>query len=166
MGQQFGLVSNAVDAVDRIRRLGWVGDWRTRSESRQQTRMEESSSRLEPVVIPTRRGAEQLNRVMETLARVELSDGLDLGSLLADTSGRVPADATIIAIVCGVTIETALALGMLRRAGFAVTALVNSHDDEHFVRISGLLLEQGIDSRILRDEESVGGICRDQMKGR
>ena len=38
--------------------------------------MRERSDRLEPLMVETRRGAEQLMRIVETLARVELAAGL------------------------------------------------------------------------------------------
>ncbi len=163
MNVQFGLVSNGVDAADRIRRTGWVGDWRTRDESRQNTALSDSSDRLQPIVVPTRKGPGQITQIIETLARVELSDGLDLISLLAETTQRMPADASVIVIVSEISLPTAVALGIVRRSGFAVTAIVNSYDLEHFARISGRLLDQGIRSHLLREEESVAWICRDQM---
>jgi uncharacterized protein (DUF58 family) len=163
MGQQFGLVTNATDAADRIRLTGWVGDWRTRDESRQQSQMLSDSDRRKPIVIPTRKGSEQIQSVLEALARVELNDGLDLSELLVEAAERMPADATVLAIVSQISLPTAVALGMLRRRGFAVTAIVNSHHTEHFVRTSGLLLEQGIESHQLSDEASVAWICRSRL---
>ncbi len=87
MGQQIGLVTNGRDAADRIRVEGWDFDPRTRSQARQAASMLEQNDRLQPVMVPTRRGVEQLRRILETLARVELTDGLRLSELIA-RSGR------------------------------------------------------------------------------
>ena len=49
-------------------------------------------------------------QIMETLARVELTDGLTLSQLVGETMDRMPRDATIIAILPKVTAETAITL--------------------------------------------------------
>ncbi len=76
MGQQVGLVTNARDAADRIRQEGWDFDIRTRGAAKQAASMSDASDRLEPLVVETRRGPEQLMRILEMLARAELTDGL------------------------------------------------------------------------------------------
>jgi len=55
--------------------------------------MRDTSDRLRPVVVETRRGPEQLVRILETLARVELTDGLPLADLIGETASRMPRDA-------------------------------------------------------------------------
>ena len=82
MDQQIGLVTNGRDAADRIRQEGWDYDIRSRKAARQAAGMMAASDRLQPVVVETRRGAEQLMRILETLARVELTDGLAFAELL------------------------------------------------------------------------------------
>jgi len=71
MNQQVGLVTNGRDAADRIRQEGWDYDIRSRRAARRVAEMRESSDRLQPVVVETRRGVEQLMRILESLARVE-----------------------------------------------------------------------------------------------
>src|SRR5205823_3339540 len=68
MGQQVGLVSNGRDAADRIRLQGWAEDVRTRQAARQQGAMAEQSDRLQPLVVETRRGVHQFQRIREVLA--------------------------------------------------------------------------------------------------
>ena len=99
MDQQIGLVTNGRDAADRIRQEGWDYDIRSRKAARQAAGMLEQSDRLQPVVVETRRGPEQLLRILETLARVELTDGLSFAQLVTETAGRIPRDATVVAIV-------------------------------------------------------------------
>jgi uncharacterized protein (DUF58 family) len=160
MGQQVGLVTNARDAADRIRQQGWDFDIRSREAARRAASMLATTDRLRPLVVETRRGAEQLMRILETLARAELTDGLEMAQLVAETASRLPRDATVIAILTAVTPETAVALGNLRRRGFAVTAIVNVFEDREYAEAAGMLLVEQIESRHLRDEDAVSAICR------
>ena len=84
MDQQIGLVTNGRDAADRIRQEGWDYDLRSRKAARRAAGMLEQSDRLRPVVVETRRGPEQLMRILETLARVELTNGLSFAQLAAE----------------------------------------------------------------------------------
>ena len=82
MGQQIGLATNGRDAVDRIKTEGWEHDPRTRQAARSTAAMSEENERLQPLLVETRRGVEQLQRIRETLARVELTDGLTFAELV------------------------------------------------------------------------------------
>jgi uncharacterized repeat protein (TIGR01451 family) len=163
MNQQIGLVSNGRDAADRIRCEGPQHDYRTRKSARAAAAMLEASDRLAPVVVETRRGPEQFMRIREALARLELTDGFDLPSLLSETHSRLPRDATVIVILSAVTDQTAIALGNLRRQGYAVTAVLNLFEDYQYSVAAGRLLAEGIDTRHLKDEQSIVSICRRQF---
>jgi uncharacterized repeat protein (TIGR01451 family) len=160
MGQQVGLVTNARDAADRIRSEGWAYDIRTRDAAQKAASMLTVSDRLEPLVVETRRGAEQLMRILETLARAELTDGLDLAHLVWETGSRLPRDASVLAILTAVTPETAIALANLRRRGFAVTAIINVFEERDYAEAAGTLLAERIESRHLKDESAISTICR------
>lgn len=162
MGEQFGLVSNGLDAAERIRALGWVGDARTRATAQRQVGMTRELDLKRPMVVPTRKGPDQIRQVLEALARLELNDGLELSELIVETAQRMPADASVIVLLAQPTLEAAIALRGLRRQGRAVTAIVNSHDHEHFVRASGILLAEGIDAHWLSSEPAIADICRSQ----
>jgi uncharacterized repeat protein (TIGR01451 family) len=163
MGQQTGLVTNGRDAADRIRVEGWAHDYRTRAAALKKAAMHEESDRLQPLVVPTRRGVEQFQRIRETLARVELTDGLTLGQLALEASSRLPRDATVVAILGHVPEETALALGMLRRSGYAVTAVLVRPDEENRLGAFGQLQAEGVDVREIYDEASLAAVCRQQV---
>ena len=115
-----------------------------------------------PVVVPTRKSGDQIRQVLQILARLELNDGLTLPQLIMESSQRLPADASVIVLLAQPTLEAAIALGALRRQGRAVTAIVNSHDDEHYIRASGILLNEGIATHMLHEEDSIASICRSQ----
>jgi uncharacterized repeat protein (TIGR01451 family) len=160
LGQQVGLVTNGRDAADRIRQEGWDYDIRTRDAARQAAGMAETSERLRPVVVETRRGPDQVMRIFETLARLELTDGLDLTQLIGESTSQIPRDATVVAILPQVTEQHAIALGNLKRRGFAVTAALNLYEEYDFAQASGPLLTQGIETRHLRDEAAIVSFCR------
>ncbi len=160
MGQQVGLVTNGRDAADRIRQDGWAHDHRSRREAVAAASVHERSDRLRPLMIETRRGPEQLVRILETLARVELTDGLPLPALIEETASRMPRDATVIAILPGSSQESAIALGNLKRRGFAVTAILNLYETYDFADAAAPYLAERIEVRHLRDEASVAEICR------
>jgi len=160
MQQQVGLVTNGRDAADRIRVEGWRHDWRTRDSALKAVQGEAANDRLAPVVVPTRRGPEQFMRILETLARLELTDGLTLPQLFVEAESRLPRDATVIVILPQVTEEAAIALGNLRRRGFAVLALLNLYEDYDFAMSSGPLVAQGVETRHLRDRACISRICR------
>jgi uncharacterized protein (DUF58 family) len=123
MGEQVGFASNGRDAADRARLEGWGGQFRTRALARARMTRQAKSDRLEPVVVETRRGAEQLDRILDALARLELSDGMRFHEFLSEITPRLPRDASIVAVLARAPEETAFALGALRRRGFAVTVL-------------------------------------------
>jgi uncharacterized protein (DUF58 family) len=166
LGQQVGLVTNGRDAVDRIRLEGWEHEQLTRTAARKAAAMRDASERLQPIIVETRRGADQLLRIRETLARVELTDGMPFGRLVTETAGRLPRDATVVAVLPAVSVESALALGNLRRRGLAVTAVLVALDGDQLEKGHGRLLAEGIrDVRHLRDEVSLVTMCQRQMVG-
>ncbi|HZT79800.1 MAG TPA: hypothetical protein VFA26_06250, partial [Gemmataceae bacterium] len=166
MGQQVGLVTNARDAAERIRLEGWDKDLPTRQAGREAAAMGEGAERLKPLVVETRRGPEQLQRIRETLARAELCDAMPFAALVLEAAGRLPRDATVVAVLPDVPVETAIALGSLRRHGFAVTAVLVAFEGRQFERAYGRLLAEGIrDVRHLRDEAGLPTLCRRQIAG-
>lgn len=158
--QQVGLATNGRDAVDRIKQEGWETDYRTRDRARQAAGMLATSDRLQPVTVPTRRGPEQLIRILETLARVELTDGLTFEQLCTEMASRLPRDATVIAVLPDVTEETSWILASLRRRGYAVTAILISFGEDHALTCRGRLVRQGIDVRLVHDEASLTAVCQ------
>jgi uncharacterized protein (DUF58 family) len=164
MGQQIGLATNGRDAVDRIKTEGWEHDPRTRQAARHTAAMSDTNERLQPLLVATRRGVEQLQRIRETLARVELTDGLTFAELVSETISRLPRDATILAVLPDVSVESAISLGNLRRAGLAVSAVLILLEDAALERAYGRLISEGIrDIRHLKSEEELPELCRRQV---
>jgi uncharacterized protein (DUF58 family) len=164
MGQQIGLATNGRDAVDRIKTEGWEQDPRTRQDARATAAMREDNERLQPLLVETRRGVEQLQRIREMLARIEMTDGLTFAELVSETISRLPRDATILAVLPEVSVESAIALGNLRRAGLAVAVVLILLDDALLERAYGRLVSEGIrDIRHLKSEAELPELCRRQV---
>jgi uncharacterized protein (DUF58 family) len=163
LGQQVGLVTNGRDAADRIRTEGWQHDPRSRHKAREAA-MRDDSTRLRPQIVETRRGVEQLQRIRETLARVELTDGLTFADLVAETAPRLPRDATVLAVLPEATLEAAVALGELRRRGFAVTVVLVMLDENQLELAYARLMSEGVrDFRHLSDEAQLAYLCYQQV---
>jgi uncharacterized protein (DUF58 family) len=171
LGQPVGFVSNGRDAADRIRREGWRRPFRTRALARATLTRRDPNERLEPVSVETRRGSHQLDRILDTLARLELTDGLRFADLLFEVTGRLPRDATVVAVLTQVTEETAFALGNLRRGGFAVMVVLVSfealayHDWASPPAWAERLMAEGIAFRRVQDEPSLTRLCAESFVG-
>lgn len=165
LNQQLGLASNGRDAADRIRaesleadRAGEAG-YETRDDARDRFELSEDNDRLQPVVVQTRRGFDQFQKIRETLARLELTDGFEFARLALEMAPRIPRDATVIAILPRVPVESAVALGTLRRQGFAVTAILIGLDETHKLEAHGRLLGETVrDIRYVNTEEDLANL--------
>jgi len=163
LNQQLGLASNGRDAADRIREESLAedkapeGGYKTRDEARERFELNEENDRLRPMVVETRRGFDQFQKIREALARLEFTDAFSFARLALEMASRMPRDATAIAILPRVPAETAIALGTLRRQGFAVTAiLIGLDESEKLVAHGRLLAELVRDIRFINTEEQLG----------
>jgi uncharacterized protein (DUF58 family) len=159
MGQQVGFATNGRDAADRIRTEGWSHEQlRTRKEA-MAAGMHDSSQRLRPIIVPTNNSSTQLRLILDTLGRVEKTDGLSFPQLVYETGSRLTRSATVVAILTAVTPATAVALGALRRRGLAVSAIINVYDEYDYARLAGPLIAEQIDVRQLRDRAAIPYVC-------
>jgi CheY-like chemotaxis protein len=156
-----GEASNGRDAADRIREESLreettEGGYETRDAARDRFELSEENDRLRPLVVDTRRGFDQFQRVRESLARLEFTDGFDFAHLALEMAARIPRDATVVAILPRVPVDSAIALGTLRRQGFAVTAILIGLDEEGKLEAHGRLLAQTIrDIRYVNNEDEL-----------
>jgi uncharacterized protein (DUF58 family) len=165
LNQQLGLASNGRDAADRIRaesleeRDQPAEGYETRDAARDRFDLREENDRLRPVVVDTRRGFDQFQKVREALARLELTDGVEFARLALEMAPRMPRDATVIAVLPRVPVDTAVALGTLRRQGFAVTAILIGLDEGQKLEAHGRLLAEAVrDIRYVNTEDELANL--------
>ena len=169
MGQQIGFVSNGRDAADRIREEGWRAEFTTRADALHRATDPLANDRLRPVQVETRKGSEKLGQILETLARLEHTDGLEFSEMIAAATSQIPRDATVVPVLRQVTPAIAIALGGLVHRGFLVTAVVVAFERDLVPdwaqppEWAGLLLAQGIDFRMVNSEESVMNLCAEAI---
>ncbi|HEY4417777.1 MAG TPA: DUF58 domain-containing protein [Verrucomicrobiae bacterium] len=169
MGQQIGFISNGRDAADRIRETGWQAEFLSRADAGQRALKLSPNDRLRPVRIETRKGTEKMTQILETLARLELTDGLEFSEMVATVIPQIPRDATVVPVLRHVTPATAIALGELVRRGFLVTAVIVAFDKDPVPdwaqppEWAGLLLSHGIDFRLVNSEASVMNLCTEAI---
>jgi uncharacterized protein (DUF58 family) len=165
LNQQIGLASNGKDAADRIRlnidtqegEDDQIPGFASREDARSGKEMHEESDRLRPVVVETRRGIEQFQQIREALARLELTDGLTFAQLIIEITPRLPRDATVIAVLPQVPVETSTLLGSLRRQGFAISVVLIGLEDDDRSQAHGRLLAENIrDVRYVNSEAELG----------
>src|SRR3954451_2103695 len=159
MGQQVGLVTNGRDAADRIRTEGWSHEQLFSRREAQAAGMRETSDRLRPIVVPTRRSSTQLGDILQALPRVEKTDGFTFPQRVIESASQLPQSASVIAILTRVTPEIAVSLGSLQRRGLAVTAVINVFEDYQFAELSAPLLAERIDTRHLKDRAAIPRVC-------
>src|ERR1700743_537416 len=102
-----------MDATQRIAfgRKDWGGEFKKRAEAQRRAGDPLANDRLRPVRVETRKGNEKLAQILETLARLEHTDGLEFSEMLAATISRIPRDATVVPVLRQVTPDMALVLG-------------------------------------------------------
>ena len=165
MGQQIGFVSNGRDAADRIRAEGWRAEFLTRADAQSRAADQLANERLRPVRVETRKGTEKMHQLLETLARLEHSDGLEFSEMLAAAISQIPRDATVVPVLRRVTEPIAIALGEMVRRGFLVTVVVVAFAQDPVPdwakppEWAELLLAHGIDFRMVNSEESIMNLC-------
>jgi uncharacterized protein (DUF58 family) len=143
-GEQLGMITNARDAAEVARYEVAGTETLSRQEAESGVAGEDESDTLRPLEVPTRRSPLQALHIIENLARVLPTDGLDVGELLMAEFRKQPRDATLIPVVPQVTPEFARVLAQMKLSGFSVTVFMidNYHGYEE---ASVMLAGDGID---------------------
>jgi hypothetical protein len=94
---------------------------------------------------------------------LELTEGMTFPQLVVEATSRLPRDATIVAILPSVSQEASIALGSLKRRGYAVTAILVTYDDDDEAPAGmGRLIAEGIDVRRVDSEAAIASVCAAQ----
>jgi hypothetical protein len=152
--EPFGLVSNGRDAAERMRELNKKGLYSDRTSATENIEMRSQSDRLNPIVLGANRTPEHFAELHRMLARLERTDGLKLDQLLIETESRLPKLLSLIAIVQKVDEAGLVALEMMRRRGYALTVMLNCHQDE-YLEHAGKLIAARLRVVPLYDEDSL-----------
>ena len=164
LNQQVGLASNGRDAAERIREESLqetaedadTAGYETRHATRDRFELLEKTNCIRPLIVDTRRGFDQFQQIREALARLELTDAMKFPQLILEVGPRLPRDATLIAVLPAVSVETAIALGMMRRQGFAISAILvgiaDDGSDDRAVAVGRLVAEGIRDVRLVNSE--------------
>jgi len=169
LGEQFAFATNARDAAERVATEGWRFEFTTRDAAQKVVAPPQLKDRLRPVILEANTGDEHFNHLRETLARVELNDGLTLSQLVDEVESRLSRDTTVIVVVPQITEETAFALGTLQRSGFKVLAVMITFGDEDYrdwakpPTWAGRLLAEGVEFRWIFDEAGLSSLCSSEV---
>lgn len=166
LNQPFGLISNASDAAERYSFEEQSGIFSDRESLRQSTQMERKNERLKPIYIAPGTGPEKFHELHRTLARLERSDGLELPALVEEMQGRLPRYLSILFLLQNVDDRVATTLGLLRRQGFAVAAVLNQHELDGAMESEARLVAERIEVFPLPNESSIPSVCRNMMANR
>ncbi len=161
-GEQLGMVTNARDASEVARYE--VAETQTLSRQDADASIEEdvTSDLLSPLEVPTRRSPIQARTIIENLARVLPSDGLDASNLILNTFRRLPRDAALIPIVPTVTDDFALTLGAMKLSGFPVTVFLIANNANYF-EAARLLAAHEIDVIHIEHERNLHELSPDRI---
>ncbi len=163
MNQPYGLISNGRDAADRVRQQRLLEQYQDRESARKDIDMLRESDRIRPVVLEQDRGPEHFADLHRTLARLERTDGLTLPQLISETQSRMPRQMSILVIAQCFDDQSALALSILRRQGFAVSAIINQHAHDGSNDSAARLMQFNVPTFMLPDEKSLPVVCTEML---
>lgn len=137
--EPFGLISNGRDAAERMRELNKRSLYNDRSSAIANIEMKSQNNRLSPIVLGASRTPEHFAQLHRMLARLERTDGLKLDQLLIETQSRIPKLLSLIVIAQRVDQAGLFALEMFRRRGYALSVLLNCHQELYLDNASPLI---------------------------
>ena len=169
LGQPVGFVTNGRDAVDRIRPEGPAMEFSTRHAARVAAQEEDPNDRLRPIMLPISRGEESYLGILDTLARLELTDGLHFDSLISEVRPRLPRNATLLVVAPAITETVAVALAELNQQGLSVAVIWVVFDElespewaEH-PDWARWLIASGVEVQRVEDEAGIARVCSRRM---
>jgi len=176
INQQVGLWSNGRDAtrdwvtsvMERVRRASNLEldeeQFRLGEEARAAAETHDCGAG-ELIGVPTGRGWSQFHPIRLALARLEPTESRTFAEFVVEVTPRLPRDATALAVLPAVTVETAAALGELRRQGFAVAAVLVVPGEDDLYGSLGRLAAEGVrDVRVVETEEHLADVCAAQVR--
>lgn len=136
--EQVGLMTNGRDMAEVARYEPEPLLGKIRNQVVVQARRAGRPERLAPVIVPTRKGAEQGWLILETLARIDSTDGLTVSQMLRYSIQLLGRDSTTLVLVPEVEDELAVTLGIMAEAGFLVNVFVIENETGYFTAVEKL----------------------------
>jgi len=136
--EQVGLLSNGRDPAE-------VATWtshpllgKAREQIARQARRRAKSQRLAPLMVPTRKSAEQGRLILETLARVDYTDALTIDKTLQHSIQHLTKDATILLVTSEVSDDLAVTLSIMKESGYWASVFLVNNEQGYFKAIDKL----------------------------
>jgi uncharacterized protein (DUF58 family) len=123
-GEQVGMITNARDAAEVARYDVEKRETLSRQEVDAEVEGELQGTRISPLCVETSRTPYQAQRIIENLARVLPTDGLDGMGLVTSQYHMLPRDATLMIVAPIITERMAYALGAIKLSGFNVSVFL------------------------------------------
>lgn len=123
-GEQVGMITNARDAAEVAQYEIEKRETLSRQEVDAEVEGELQGTRISPLCVETSRTPYQAQRIIENLARVLPTDGLDGMGLVTSQYHMLPRDATLMIVAPIITERMAYALGAIKLSGFNVSVFL------------------------------------------
>lgn len=123
-GEQVGMITNARDAAEVAQYDVEKHETLSRQDVDAEVEGELIGTRISPLCVETHRSPFQAQRVIENLARVLPTDGLDGMGLVMNQYHSLPRDATLMVVAPIITERMAHALAAIKLTGFNVTVFL------------------------------------------
>ena len=123
-GEQVGMITNARDAAEVAQYEIEKRETLSRQEVDAEVEGELQGTRISPLCVETSRTPYQAQRIIENLARVLPTDGLDGMGLVLNQYHMLPRDATLMIVAPIITERMAHALGAIKLSGFNVSVFL------------------------------------------
>jgi uncharacterized protein (DUF58 family) len=130
--EQVGLVTNGRDLAEVARYEAQPLLGKARNKIISTARAVEKPRSLAPLIIPTRKGAEQGRLMLETLARLDYTDGLTIDKALEYSIQRLGRDSATLVVAPELSDSLALSLGILKEAGYLVSLFIIENEPGYF----------------------------------
>ncbi|GAB4332384.1 MAG: DUF58 domain-containing protein [Candidatus Abyssubacteria bacterium] len=130
--EQVGLVTNGRDLAEVARYEAQPLLGKIRRQIVSTASASEKPRSLAPLIIPTRKSAEQGRLMLETLARLDYTDGLTIDKALEYSIQRLGRDSATLVVAPELTDALALSLGILKEAGYLVSLFIIQNEPGYF----------------------------------
>jgi hypothetical protein len=154
-----GLLSNGLDAAERVKGEGGLEVSASRGEARRRAAERVGEDRLRSVQVRAGRGAAKAAEMLDALARLELSDGMALDRMLREEAPGLSRELALIIITPSLGRSLMQSVVRLRFWGFTVTVMLIDNQP-HYDTVAGALEAEHVRVLHVRSREELHQIAR------